>query len=432
MIRYVKRIHQIILASVLLALVFAGPGGAQQRRAGFSLYARALLNDERKPSIKVSAHVPFSNLVFLREGDAYTAKYRLYIRIFDRSGKNMLDSHVRSKSETVKTYEQTKSSKESSTLSYEIETSPGDYIVRCTVHVTDTHRAFSSETAVAVPDIMQSGVGVTKPRIFAMAVDTSQTAESLFDVEDADEVYLEQQERATFVALDRQPGFQFDVFLEKAVQESTRCSIVYEVVTDDNDQVLYGKRRIWLLGDEDQFVVSFNVDEWEPGAYALNVKATVYSPTRSAVTNLPFDLEFTHAMLTTQWERTVTILSIIGTNKEIARLEDAAPRDRPSAWAGFWARRDPTPGTETNEALDEHFRRVRHTNKQFAANGPGWRTDRGRVYIRHGEPDEEESRSDPSIQGQYLVWRYYEDNLTFVFFDRFGLGEYILSGSNTF
>ena len=118
MIRYVKRIHQIILASVLLALVFAGPGGAQQRRAGFSLYARALLNDERKPSIKVSAHVPFSNLVFLREGDAYTAKYRLYIRIFDRSGKNMLDSHVRSKSETVKTYEQTKSSKESSTLSY--------------------------------------------------------------------------------------------------------------------------------------------------------------------------------------------------------------------------------------------------------------------------------------------------------------------------
>ena len=39
---------------------------------------------------------------------------------------------------------------------------------------------------------------------------------------------------------------------------------------------------------------------------------------------------------------------------------------------------------------------------------------------------------DPYVQGEYLVWRYYEKNLTFVFYDRFGLGEYRLSNSSTF
>ncbi len=101
-------------------------------------------------------------------------------------------------------------------------------------------------------------------------------------------------------------------------------------------------------------------------------------------------------------------------------------------WAAFWARRDPSPGTEDNEALEEHWRRIRHASKEFTTNDAGWKTDRGRIYIRHGQPDEQEIRTDPYVQGQYLVWRYYKDNLTFVFYDRFGLGEYILSNSSTF
>jgi len=410
------------------------PVGAQQQRrtSGFSLYARALLSEDRKPSIKVSAHVPYSNLVFFKKGGEFEAKYELYIRIYDKSGDDMLDSAVRTKREAVATYEDTKSHKNSSKLSHQIEIAPGEYLVRCTVRVSNTQLAFGNETSVAVPDIMQSGVGVTKPKIFAVAVDTSRTAEVFYGIDEGAELYVEQQESATFVALDRQPSFQFDVYLEEAAKDSTLCDIAYEVVTDDNMQVLYGKRRVWLSGLEDQFVVSVNVDEWDPGEYALNVKATVYSPTRASVANLPFDLEFTHAMLTRQWETTVAILSIIADKDEIARLEGAREKDRSALWAAFWVRRDPTPGTESNEALDEHWRRVRHSKKAFGTGEPGWKTDRGKIYIRHGAPDEEEIRTDPTVQGQYLVWRYYEENLSFVFYDRFGLGEYILSNSSSF
>ena len=58
----------------------------------------------------------------------------------------------------------------------------------------------------------------------------------------------------------------------------------------------------------------------------------------------------------------------------------------------FWERRDPTPDTEENEAKEEHYRRIAYSNERYSnASRDGWTTDRGRIYIVHGPPDEIES-----------------------------------------
>ena len=57
----------------------------------------------------------------------------------------------------------------------------------------------------------------------------------------------------------------------------------------------------------------------------------------------------------------------------------------------FWLRRDPTPDTEENEFREEHYRRIQYANEHFGAGMPGWRTDRGRIYIVWGPADEIES-----------------------------------------
>ncbi len=57
----------------------------------------------------------------------------------------------------------------------------------------------------------------------------------------------------------------------------------------------------------------------------------------------------------------------------------------------FWLRRDPTPDTVENEYKEEHYRRIAYANERFASGIPGWKTDRGRIYIMWGEPDEKES-----------------------------------------
>ena len=57
----------------------------------------------------------------------------------------------------------------------------------------------------------------------------------------------------------------------------------------------------------------------------------------------------------------------------------------------FWQRRDPTPDTPENEYRDDHYQRIAYANEHFAAGVPGWRTDRGRIYIMYGKPDEIDS-----------------------------------------
>jgi bla regulator protein BlaR1 len=58
----------------------------------------------------------------------------------------------------------------------------------------------------------------------------------------------------------------------------------------------------------------------------------------------------------------------------------------------FWLRRDPTPGTPENEFKIEHYRRLAYANSHFAWQSvPGWKTDRGRIYVMFGPPDELES-----------------------------------------
>jgi GWxTD domain-containing protein len=57
----------------------------------------------------------------------------------------------------------------------------------------------------------------------------------------------------------------------------------------------------------------------------------------------------------------------------------------------FWLRRDPTPDTVENEYKEEHYRRIAYANEHFASGAPGWKLDRGRIYITFGPPDEIDS-----------------------------------------
>jgi GWxTD domain-containing protein len=59
----------------------------------------------------------------------------------------------------------------------------------------------------------------------------------------------------------------------------------------------------------------------------------------------------------------------------------------------FWLRRDPSPDTEENEYREEHYRRLAYANQNFASGIPGWKTDRGMIYIKYGPPDERDQNA---------------------------------------
>ncbi len=111
----------------------------------------------------------------------------------------------------------------------------------------------------------------------------------------------------------------------------------------------------------------------------------------------------------------------------------------------FWFRRDPDPTTAVNEAKEEHYRRIAYANSHFKSGIPGWKTDRGRVYITHGPPDSVETYPTggtyqrPIYEGggftsthPFELWRYHSiegvgQDVELEFVDSVGGGEYRLA-----
>jgi GWxTD domain-containing protein len=85
------------------------------------------------------------------------------------------------------------------------------------------------------------------------------------------------------------------------------------------------------------------------------------------------------------------VVWIITDEERAAFKQLSNDEERDNFIEAFWQRRDPTPDTEENEYKEEHYQRIAYSNEHFAAGIPGWKTDRGRIYIIYGKPDEIES-----------------------------------------
>jgi GWxTD domain-containing protein len=85
------------------------------------------------------------------------------------------------------------------------------------------------------------------------------------------------------------------------------------------------------------------------------------------------------------------VVYIISDEERKAFKQLSNDEERDQFIEAFWQRRDPTPDTEENEFKEEHYRRIEYANEHFAAGIPGWKTDRGRIYIMYGPADEIES-----------------------------------------
>ncbi|MFO7866769.1 MAG: GWxTD domain-containing protein [Candidatus Aminicenantes bacterium] len=100
--------------------------------------------------------------------------------------------------------------------------------------------------------------------------------------------------------------------------------------------------------------------------------------------------------------------------------------DRKEFIQEFWDKRDPSPDQEVNEFKQEFYRRIEYANTYFKEGIPGWKTDRGRIYIYFGPPDRIERRpmlSYPEAKG-IQVWVYYNYNFGVEFIDKRGDGSY--------
>src|SRR5262250_1697078 len=139
------------------------------------------------------------------------------------------------------------------------------------------------------------------------------------------------------------------------------------------------------------------------------------------------------------------VVYIIAPDERNAFLQLDTNEEREQFIEQFWLRRSNNPDLPDNDFKEEHYRRIAYANEHYASGIPGWKTDRGRMYIMWGPPDEVDSHptggtydrpmeegggSTSTYPWETWRWRYLEgigENIILEFVDPSGSGEYHLT-----
>jgi GWxTD domain-containing protein len=183
--------------------------------------------------------------------------------------------------------------------------------------------------------------------------------------------------------------------------------------------------------------LAFDVTNLPNGAYKIKIDLFFRSIKIDGLA-VPINISRVFYLDETTWLTKVNQLEYIASSSEIKTLKNAMVAQRESLWNAFWKQHDPTPNTQYNEKEIEYFERIAYCEKHFSHGDRGWRSDRGKIYVKYGPPDEIQAypyhlgppksltNPAPTLYDAYIVWLYYRNNREFIFGDKHGLGEYVL------
>jgi GWxTD domain-containing protein len=159
------------------------------------------------------------------------------------------------------------------------------------------------------------------------------------------------------------------------------------------------------------------------GGSEYELEASVGSGAGRLGARVPFRVDVPFFLSDEAWTDKVDRLLHVASQEEMARLRVTPRAEREQAWRDFWKPKDRIPTTERNEREEEYFERIAYCEEHYSHGDRGYRSDRARVYVRYGAPDQVESRPFEIDAPAYETWYYYRPNRRFLFVDRFGAGE---------
>lgn len=155
---------------------------------------------------------------------------------------------------------------------------------------------------------------------------------------------------------------------------------------------------------------------------------SMWTPGHADTVRAPLFVGFGADLPVASYEEMVNYLRWFANPFDLKQLKDTPPEERPAAWAAFLKKHSTFDGS--HPALRDYFDRMADANARFREDAtPGWMTDRGKVLLGLGRPDQlyEDPGRTLGQQGRRQVWAYQRLNIALTFYDQSGLGRWKLT-----
>jgi GWxTD domain-containing protein len=337
-------------------------------------------------------------LAFQREANLFVARYRVSVS-FQREGTRSVEL-ARDEIVRVPTFQETLRAEESVLFQQILRLTPGPYNVTVTVRDAGSTAESRAQGRYTAPSFK---VGTTSTPILAYQ------ATGRANLTDPLSVVLNPRGAV---------GYGADTLLAyiEGYGFTSATTVPFEV-QDEQQNVIYTDSLRFRGGRPvESQVLRLAPDSISLGELKLSVGTP---PSQRSVSAL---VSFSQAWVITNFDEMLDILRYFGEDAKVNAMRKAPAAERSRLWREFYEATDPNTVTPENEALNTYFGRISAANGRFTDEGvPGWRTDRGEVFITLGQPDESIETS-PGTAGRVVRWTYLNYRLSLFFQDETGFG----------
>jgi GWxTD domain-containing protein len=361
-----------------------------------------------------SVSIPNRALSFIREGDSYRAPYEVHVVLSQNSSQIAAVNSM--EIVRVPTFKEINRTDESVIFQHYFRVRPGNYNISFQVRDASSARSATQEGLITIP-LLRSGQLSTPILVYEAAPRTtldsvprilaSPRSSAVFGQDSAVTVYLEGY------------GSQAQMPVSFVVQND-RGAITWR------DTVLLQRHGNLLSG-------SVSIPISRVGIGIANVTFTRGDATDTVRT--PVFVSFGDDIPLLSYDEMLLQLRYYVAPDRIKVLRDAPPQRRGVVWAEFFRSTDPVPSTPEHEGLQAYFAKIMEANSRFreeTAGRIGWLSDRGKVFVSLGEPDQiyEQSTNAPlssgsiTSRGHLQYWEYAQYRLRLLFYDESGTGRW--------
>lgn len=363
--------------------------------------------------VLVAISLANASLTFAREADRFRAGYTVTITM--KNGATIVRNGDAHEEVVVASYRETSRADESVLYEELLTVPPGRYDFSVSVRDDGSARVSEDAAALNVPKLeagsLSSAVAFTRATIRSSTATLPQII-----VSPTASVTFGRDTSVTFFMEGYGPGDDAGRLVQFAVRSEGGRPIYRDSAILSRRGVVYGG------------TIAVPIAKVGIGALMLNV----WSPGWGDTTRAPFFVGFGPDLPLATYEEMVNYLRWFASGPDLQGLRDAAPEARPAAWAGFVKRHEDPNGSM--EPLRDYFVRMVDANTRFKEEAsPGWMTDRGKVLLGLGRPDqvyEQMTRALVQQAGRQQIWEYRNLNVVLTFYDQNGFGRWKLTPSS--
>lgn len=358
--------------------------------------------------IDIFIEVVYDDVQFRKSENDYQASYEISAIIL--AGRDQVDGDLWKETLSVESYDQTNSRRDIDLSHKVFQLDPGKYTVKLGFEDLESGQTYETEEKIVIDDYSKpfiSGSEITFARQVEM---DDRRVKSIFP-----------EVTNSYKGLGFPSYAYFEIYNPHTVGEA---NVMVQISGENTEYKKAISETIELNGERTDYVIALPTDSLAHDRYLL--KVDIIAENKKASLEKVFYIRWGGLPRNTEdLDMAIEQLHYIASSAEWKKMRKAPNSKRLDYFIEFWEKRDPTPGSEENEAMESYYAKVGIANEEFTVMGrQGWQTDRGIVYIILGPPDEIIRNDYPSGTRPYQIWQYYRINRQFEFFDRNGFGDY--------